>query len=144
MRILTLNNGSSSLKAALYDLSEGERLVLMAEAPRFGVAGGSLRINDGNDNTLHEDTRDLDDHESVMRVLFEWLDQHPQYNKIDAIGHRVVHGGPHFSRPQRVTPDLIDALEKLDATRAESSAGVDQGHARHPQVVSISGAGGVL
>ena len=41
----------------------------------------------------------------------------------DAIGHRVVHGGPNHFAPERVTPELIEALRASDSVCAAASSG---------------------
>jgi acetate kinase len=51
-RILTINTGSSSLKAALYDLGTEERLGVQAVVERIGFSESTLRINDASGATL--------------------------------------------------------------------------------------------
>jgi acetate kinase len=113
MRVLTINAGSSSLKAALYAVDDVEDLVLSFRADRLGVPGGHLRAVDARGNVIWDDARDLDDHDAVMRALLEWLEDLPAYRTLDAAGHRVVHGGSRFVQPQRVTPEMMDALSGL-------------------------------
>ena len=59
-RVLTINAGSSSLKAALYDLDRTERLVLAGQVERIGRSGSRMRIVDGEAVTLVDRTADLD------------------------------------------------------------------------------------
>jgi len=108
--VLTINTGSSSLKAAVYDAG-GPRpeLKLAAVAERLGPGGRGLRITDPQGRPVHEDGHELPDHEAALRALFEALKERP----LDAVGHRVVHGGSRYSRPERVTPALTDALREL-------------------------------
>jgi acetate kinase len=113
MHILTINSGSSSLKAALYDLADAAAVLLDVDVGRIGLPGGNLRIRDAHGGVLLEDDRDLDDHESVLHALFEWLSQRREYGKLDAIGHRVVHGGFLYSQPTRIWPELIEELQAL-------------------------------
>ena len=40
-----------------------------------------------------------------------WLAKHTNLEAVEGVGHRVVHGGPHYSRAQRITPELIDDLK---------------------------------
>jgi len=54
----------------------------------------------------------LPDHEAALSVLLAWLREHTGERGIDAVGHRVVHGGAH-SRPELVTPGLLAVLRGL-------------------------------
>jgi hypothetical protein len=110
--ILTINTGSSSLKAALYPDDGSERLELAAHAERIGGSGARLRIVDAHGARLFERQSDLPDHAAALRMLVGWLQQNDHY-VVQAAGHRVVHGGRDYSAPRPVTPDLLDALRKL-------------------------------
>jgi acetate kinase len=112
-RILTINTGSSSLKAALYDLGDEERLNVEAHAERIGLSGGHMRITDAGGATLLDEQRDLPDHASSVHMLFAWLQQRQLAHHLDAIGHRVVHGGNRYSAPHPVDDDLMQTVEKL-------------------------------
>jgi acetate kinase len=48
-----------------------------------------------------------------VRELIEWLDKRIGFSSLAAVGHRVVHGGMHFSDPQQITPELLDELRRL-------------------------------
>jgi acetate kinase len=111
--ILTVNAGSSSLKAALYDMDGGERLHYAAQAERIGQAGGRMRIMDGGGATLLDRHDDLPDHAAVLRTFLEWLPQHGPGAVPGAVGHRIVHGGGAHREPQRLTAGLLDDLRQL-------------------------------
>ena len=111
--ILTVNAGSSSLKAALYDMDAGERLQYAAQAERIGQPGGRMRIVDGGGATLVDRQDDLRDQAGVLRTFLEWLTQHGDGAVPGAIGHRIVHGGGAHREPQRLTPGLLDDLQRL-------------------------------
>src|SRR5215204_7757204 len=70
-RLLTINTGSSSLKAALYRLREDttEPPELRAEASRIGSRGGGLRLADAGGETLDERRDDLPDHAAALDAL---------------------------------------------------------------------------
>ncbi len=112
-RILTINTGSSSLKAALYELDGEERLVLAAQAERIGASGSHLGITDAGDKTLLDEQRDLSDHPAALQALFDWLHQQHVVDTLDGIGHRVVHGGSRYSEPHLIDADLMETLRKL-------------------------------
>ncbi|HEY7356798.1 MAG TPA: acetate/propionate family kinase [Ktedonobacterales bacterium] len=112
-RILTINTGSSSLKAALYDLGEEERLTIQALVERIGLADGHMRVSDAGGVTLLDEQRDLPDHAAALRALFAWLQAQQHANGLDAIGHRVVHGGSRYSAPHLIDAALLQTVRDL-------------------------------
>jgi acetate kinase len=115
LRILTLNSGSSSLKFALYNLDQAETLIASGSMERVGLKAGRFRVSDASGRTSVDQPRDLPDHEAALRTLFEWLADYAPGQNLAAVGHRVVHGGPNFNRPQVITPDLVEVLHELIA-----------------------------
>jgi acetate kinase len=110
-RILTINTGSSSLKAGLYR-ADGERLELSAVVEAIGQDDCRLRIADG-DGRLRADHRlDLPDHDAALRAL---LDRLPATagDGIVAIGHRIVHGGRTFVEPVAISAGVLEELRRL-------------------------------
>jgi acetate kinase len=112
-RILTINTGSSSLKAALYDLGGEERLRIQALAERIGGSASRIRITDASGATLLDEQRDLPDHAASVQALFAWLQQHQLADHLAVIGHRVVHGGSRYSEPHLIDDDLLKTLREL-------------------------------
>lgn len=112
-RILTINNGSSSLKVALYEMALQEERILSVEVTRIGIPGSRLKITDDQGKTLFDHQSDLSDHTAALQALLAWLEPHPDYRRLDAVGHRIVHGGSRFSEPQLITTEMIGALEEL-------------------------------
>jgi acetate kinase len=114
-RILTINAGSSSLKAALYDVDRVERLVLAVQVERIGQSGSQMRIVNGDAVTLLDRAADLDTHEVAARAFLDWL-QHQQAEVApNAVGHRLVHGGPTYRAPHVLTADVSADLQELVA-----------------------------
>ena len=111
-RLLTINSGSSSLKAASYEMGEKEPLILAMEVDRIGIPGSHMRITDAHGATLLDQKGDLPDHSAALQAFFTWFEQHDSYQGLDGVGHRIVHGG-HHREPQLITPDLMTALEGL-------------------------------
>ena len=112
-RILTINTGSSSLRADCYQVGRGETLVFSAEAERIGLPGTRLRIADANGTSLNEQQDDRLDHTAAIEAVFAWLRDHGAQRELDAVGHRVVHGGNRYSEPQPITPTLVQSIEEL-------------------------------
>lgn len=111
--ILSFNSGSSSDKFAIYKLSrDGEKLLAQGAAEGIGLRGGRLWIRDGGAKALCEAERSFARSADALNALFDEIDR-VRLPRPDAIGHRLVHGGPSHFAPERVTPELIDALRAL-------------------------------
>ncbi len=111
--ILTINSGSSSVKFSLYVLGETERLVLHGELGRIGLSQGFLKAFDHGGRQLSAQELPLPDHEAAFKTLFAWLQGHDIGKDLDAVGHRLVHGGAAHTRPQLVTPGLLADLQLM-------------------------------
>src|SRR6476659_8196337 len=94
--ILTINTGSSSLKAGVYSLGPSETLMLTARAERIGHAEGQLQITDTQGALLLDQHGHLPDHDAALHALFAWFQGHRSGTVFDAVGHRVVHGGERY------------------------------------------------
>jgi acetate kinase len=113
LRILTINSGSSSLKSALYQMGRSERLLLSAQIERIGLKDSLFRIEAAGGETLIAEKRDLPDHDAALEALLGWLRSNDAGGEFDAVGHRVVHGGAKYTRPNLVTPRLLRTLKEM-------------------------------
>lgn len=105
MRIATINCGSSSLKADVLDSTTGERFVRL-RAQRVGAEEATVRWND--EDPLPLGARPL------AEVLGELLPaMFDRGGAVEAVGHRVVHGGERFVRPTLVDDAVAAAIEAL-------------------------------
>ncbi len=113
--VLTLNAGSSSLKFALFEVGDGQQLVCQGQVEAIGLAP-HLSAKDPSGMVLVEqrwpDGAGLT-HETFLANLFNFVDDHLGADRLTAIGHRVVHGGPTFCQPMLIDPDVLSALDKL-------------------------------
>lgn len=105
MYVLVINCGSSSIKADLLDPATGARKGSV-RAERVGTDGAFLRVDDGEVETLGHA-----DHTAALAAFLPRLAA--RVPTIDAVGHRVVHGGERFTRPTRIDADVEDAIDKL-------------------------------
>jgi len=110
-RILAINSGSSSLKVSLYGIDKTEQVLLSVEVRRIGIPGGQIKATDAQGNTLLDQPVDLPDHTAALNTTLKWL--RDQNQEINAVGHRIVHGGPRYTEPQVITPELVSALQEL-------------------------------
>lgn len=114
MRILCLDCGSSSLKLAVYDLDGcAENLMLAGAAEGLAQGKASFWLRDGSGALLQDKAPPGTswDATSALEAIFESL--RVREMRPDAVGHRIVFGGPDHIRPERITPRLIDQLERL-------------------------------
>ena len=112
-RILTINSGSSSLKCSLYQMGKSEALVLSGAIERIGLRGGHFQIRDVSGKNMIDQQNDLPDHDAALKMLIEWLQRQLPDQVLDAVGHRVVHGGTKYSQPHLITSELLAALKEL-------------------------------
>ena len=111
--ILTLNSGSSSLKFAVYRISaDAELLISKGACEGIGQSTGRFWLRDSEGKTLDDGADAFGDHQTALHRAFEMIDAHG-FPRPAAIGHRVVHGGPHYVTPQRIDASLLDALQRL-------------------------------
>jgi acetate kinase len=113
LRILTINSGSSSLKCALYQMGRGEKLLLSAHIERIGLKDSLFRIEAASGETLIAEKRQLPDHDAALGALLRWFQTNEPGRELDAVGHRVVHGGLAYTQPSIVNPQLLTTLEEM-------------------------------
>ena len=106
--ILTINCGSSSIKLALY---RGDQLTVTGQLSGIGQGQGRFKLASPTATVLDR-TLDLPDHPRAFAALFDWL-KGEQSDGVQAVGHRVVHGGSRFQAPQHVTTELLAEVRRL-------------------------------
>ncbi len=111
MRILTVNSGSSSIKFSLYRMGRQEELVSSGSVGGIGFASGFFHLKDDEGRTLIEKKLVLPDHGAALREITGWLET--AGGDIDAVGHRLVHGGSAYAEPHLITAELLAALDGL-------------------------------
>lgn len=110
--ILTLNGGSSSIKFALYAAAGPTTPQLRGEIQRIGEEGTLLTVRD-DDKPPERLPLARGDVAAAARELVTWLRDRLQARRIVGAGHRVVHGGARLLEHQRVTPQLVEELERI-------------------------------
>ena len=113
MKILVINCGSSSLKYQLIDM-EDKKVLAKGLAERIGIEGGRVKYEAaGKDEIVIEEM--LDDHKAALKIVLDSL-QHAEYgavkslDEIDAVGHRVVHGGEAFAESVIIDDEVMKAI----------------------------------
>jgi acetate kinase len=107
-----INAGSSSVKFSFY---EGEQRILSGQVDGIGARPSASAIGSDHEKL---DPPDLGRKpptvpSEVLPAILPWARERLGNRRLAALGHRVVHGGLHHSRPARVTPELLAELETL-------------------------------
>ena len=115
MKVLVLNCGSSSLKYQLIDM-ETENVLAKGLCERIGIEGSRLKHQPaGKDAVIFDDYQE--DHSVSVKMVLDAL-THADYgvvksmSEINAVGHRVVHGGEYFANSVIINQEVIAAIEK--------------------------------
>ena len=114
MKILVLNCGSSSIKYQLFDM-ESKSVLAKGGIEKIGLEGSFLKLTqpDGEKVTL---TKDIPEHTTGVRFIIRVLTGEEygvrkSINEIDAVGHRMVHGGEKFSSSVLLTDEVMKDFE---------------------------------
>lgn len=113
MKVLVINCGSSSLKYQLID-SETEEVLAKGLCERITIDGKLTHATTGKDKYTID--ADMPDHNAAVRyVLDALLDRETgvisSLDEIDAVGHRIVHGGEKFAKSTIITDEVIKTIE---------------------------------
>ena len=116
MKILVLNSGISSLKYQVIDTNTGEMLV-KGNYERVGQAGAFLthKVN----GEKHKFEHPAKNHEKAIKFVMERLTSEAygifkSLDELDAVGHRVVHGGEKFKDAVLITEEVIKEIEATE------------------------------
>ncbi len=116
MNVLVINCGSSSLKYQLID-SETEAVLAKGLCERIGIDGRLVYKKTGLDKEITEAA--MPTHKQAIQMVLDAL-VNPKtgaigsLSEIDAVGHRVVHGGEKFAASTVLTPEVLKAIEECN------------------------------
>jgi acetate kinase len=114
--IMCINGGSSSLKFHIYEMGltdKGRSEQLLARGAVEGIGQGKGRVwfVDGGEKPFVDRLVDEVQYESAVEEALAVLSDR-NLPSIEAIGHRVVHGGPNYRTPRLITPSIMDDLQE--------------------------------
>ena len=113
MKILVLNCGSSSIKYKLFDM-ESNDVIAQGGIEKIGMKGSFLKLTDKNGEKVVIE-KEIPEHTKGVKFIFEILTS-AEYgvikslSEIDAVGHRMVHGGEKFNKSVLLTPEVLEAF----------------------------------
>jgi acetate kinase len=113
MKVLVLNCGSSTLKFQLIQTRGGAVERKLARGVVERIAGESSYQFEIVGEPAQEGKVAAENHEAATVEVIGWLSSHPDLGSVDAVGHRVVHGGDKFKSAVRIDDDVIKLLDSL-------------------------------
>ena len=116
MNVLVINCGSSSLKYQLID-SDTEAVLAKGLCERIGIDGRLVYQKAGNDKEITEAS--MPTHQEAIQMVLEALTNEKtgaikSLAEVNAIGHRIVHGGEKFASSAIITDEMIKAVEECN------------------------------
>ena len=117
MNVLVINCGSSSLKYQLIN-SESEEVLAKGLCERIGINGSAITHQpEGGDKVTTE--VEMENHTQAVQYVIEKLTDKEvgviaSLDEIDAVGHRVVHGGEKFASSVVITDEIVKAIEECN------------------------------
>ncbi len=111
--ILTINAGSSSVKFALFRAGESLLRTVSGKVERIGLPRTELTVTEIASHQSERAQVHASDHAGCLKPVIEALEKKGGLSAIQAVGHRVVHGGDRYSQPVRVTPEVLAELRRL-------------------------------
>ena len=116
MNVLVINCGSSSLKYQLID-SETEAVLAKGLCERIGIDGRLVYQKAGNDKEITEAS--MPTHKEAIQMVLEALTNDKtgaikSLDEVNAIGHRIVHGGEKFASSAIITDEMIKTVEECN------------------------------
>ncbi|MBO5467901.1 MAG: acetate kinase [Prevotella sp.] len=115
MKILVLNCGSSSIKYALYNMDD-KSVMTSGGAERVGLDGAFVKVKLAN-GEKKQVMHDIPEHTEGVKFIFSLLTD-PEIgvikdlSEIDAVGHRMVHGGEKFNKSVVLTDEVLKVFEE--------------------------------
>jgi acetate kinase len=141
-RILTINGGSSSIKFALFQADHSLRRILEGRVERIGLPEATFTVKGLNKADDFSRQVAAPDHTAAVGTLMDWLEERIGHHALTAVGHRVVHGGPKYSEPQRITTELVEELHQLSPFDPEHLPEeiqlTEAFHRRFPDLVQVA------
>ena len=113
MKILVLNCGSSSIKYKLFDMTSGE-VMAQGGIEKIGLPGAFLKLTDKEGKKVVLE-KDMPGHQEGIEFILSVLTDATygcikDYKEIDAVGHRLVHGGEEFASSVLINQDVINKV----------------------------------
>lgn len=145
MKVLVLNCGSSSIKYKLFDMTSGE-VMAQGGIEKIGLPGAFLKLTDKDGKKVVLE-KEIPGHKEGIEFILSILTDKTygcikEYTEIDAVGHRVVHGGEKFASSVKIDQDVINkVIECSDLAPLHNPAnlkGIDAMEALIPGIPQVA------
>jgi acetate kinase len=146
MLVLVLNSGSSSVKYRVIDTERDEAL-LVGQVERIGSGGAILTQDRSSDGQRVKETGSILDHRDAIRAILELVGDPdrglpPEASSVEAVGHRVVHGGEAFTESVlvdgRVEEGIRDCIDLAPLHNPHNLAGIRAARSALPEVAHVA------
>ncbi len=144
VRVLVLNSGSSSVKYEVID-PESTDTLLSGQVERIGAGGAILTQRRHSDGVRVKDSGSILDHRDAIRAILELVKDGEKGlggDAIDAVGHRVVHGGEAFTGSvridERVTEEIRECIELAPLHNPHNLVGIEAARDRLPDLPHVA------
>ena len=116
MKILVLNCGSSSIKYALYNMDD-QSVITSGGIEKIGLPDSFITVKLNGEK--HKMEHPIKEHTAGVQYIFEVLTTGEyavlkSLDELDAVGHRMVHGGEKFNKSVRLTPEVMEAFAQCN------------------------------
>ncbi len=117
MKILVLNCGSSSIKYALYNMDD-QSVITSGGIEKIGLPDSFIKIKTADGSKVKID-REIPEHTAGVKFIFECLTEGENavlksLSEINAVGHRMVHGGEKFNKSVVLTDEVMTEFAKCN------------------------------
>lgn len=113
--ILAVNAGSSSIKAVVYEAGARLEVICQSTIENIGQSGALFETQTTPSHDATSLPVDIKTHTAAIVMIMGWIDQQINTANLLAIGHRIVHGGPHYYEPQVITDRLLVDLQAFSS-----------------------------
>ena len=111
--ILTINGGSSSIKFALFESGDSLDLALTGEIERIGFSNATINVKAADSAESFSRPVVAPNHANAVNFLVDWIDKRSATDRLGAVGHRVLQGGPKYYEAQLVTVEMLAEIHRL-------------------------------
>ena len=140
--VLTINGGSASIKFALFEADHKLQRILAGSIERIGLPEATFVVKGSNKADNFKRSVTAANHTVAVGLLMDWIEERIRREELTAVGHRVVHGGPKYSEPQRITPEMVEELHQLQPFDPEHLPEeillTETFHRRFPDLVQVA------
>lgn len=144
MHILVINSGSSSIKYHIYDMQH-KQLLISGKVERIGELDSIsvyCKYTTVGISEEHKEKTNVVNHTAGLKLIFALLESNAAMVSVQAIGHRIVHGGEKFQYPTIIDQDVIDKIREMTSLaplhNPANLAGIEKALQLYPQLPQVA------